>query len=165
MKIDRVVVGSLSTNCYIISKDNACIVIDPGDEYSKIKSLIGNKKVLGAIVTHHHFDHVGALEYFDNVYDYNNLKEGINKIGNFTFEVIYTKGHTDDSISLYFKEEKIMFVGDFIFKNGIGRTDLGGNIIDMKNSLLKISKYDYNIKLMPGHGDLTTLGREIYKWI
>ena len=58
-----------------------------------------------------------------------------------------------------------MFVGDFLFKDGIGRTDLGGNVLDMKKSLLKISKYDKNIDIYPGHGDKSKLGLEVEKWI
>ena len=165
MIIDRVVVGKLCTNCYILSIDNECIVIDPGDEYDKIKKVINNKKVIGAIITHHHFDHIGAINHFYNIYDYNNLNEGINNIGKFIFEVIYTPGHTNDSICIYFKDDSIMFVGDFLFKDGIGRTDLGGNIIDMHNSLLKIKKYDFNINILPGHGDKSKLGIEVSKWI
>lgn len=163
MNLEVVKVGLLQTNCYILSIDNNVIVIDPGDEYDKIKKVIKNKNVIGVIVTHNHFDHIGALNYFDNIYDYNNLKEGINKIGKFTFEVINTPGHTDDSICLYFKEDNIMFVGDFIFENGIGRTDLGGNINDMVNSLKKISKYNRNIIIYPGHGNFSKLGLELDK--
>ena len=165
MKINRVIVGPLRTNCYIISINNECLVIDPGDNYELIKKEIGSKKVIGTIITHHHFDHVGAINHFDKIYDINNLKEGINTIGNFTFEVIYTKGHTNDSICIYFKEDNIMFVGDFLFKDGIGRTDLGGNEADMHNSLLKISKYNQDITILPGHGDNSKLGIEVNKWI
>ena len=54
-----------------------------------------------------------------------------------------------------------MFVGDFIFKESIGRTDLpGGDNIDMKKSLEKILTYDEHIKLYPGHDDETTLKYE-----
>ena len=165
MKINRVIVGPLRTNCYIISINNECLVIDPGDNYELIKEEIGSKKVIGTIITHHHFDHIGAINHFDKIYDINNLKEGINTIGNFTFEVIYTKGHTNDSICIYFKEDNIMFVGDFLFKDGIGRTDLGGNEADMHNSLLKISKYNQDITILPGHGDNSKLGIEVNKWI
>ena len=161
MKIDRVVVGSLQTNCYILSIGNNCLVIDPGDEYHKIKQVINNKNVVGVVITHNHFDHVGALNYFDNIYDYHNLKEGINNIEGFNFEVIYTPGHTDDSIVIYFKEDKVMFVGDFIFKDGVGRTDLGGNYYDLVRSIKKMFKYDKNITLYPGHGDSTKLGIEM----
>ena len=55
-----------------------------------------------------------------------------------------------------------MFVGDFIFRGTIGRCDLeGGNIKDMKNSLNIIKKYDKDVKLYPGHGDITTIGYEL----
>ena len=165
MILNKVVVGYLKTNCYVISKDNECLVIDPGDEYDKIKEVIGNKLIIGTITTHHHFDHIGAINHFNNIYDINNLSEGINNISKFKFEVIYTPGHTFDSICLYFKEDNIMFTGDFLFKDGIGRTDLGGNEIDLYNSLNKIKKYDKDIIIYPGHGEDSILGIEVNKWI
>jgi len=116
--------------------------------------------VIGVIVTHHHFDHIGALNEFDKklILDRYNLEEKKYNIDNFKFQVIYTPGHKEDCITIYFKEEKIMFTGDFIFKGTIGRTDLeGGNYLDMINSLNKISKYDKDIIVYPGHGDKTTL--------
>ena len=162
MKIDKVIVGSLATNCYILSNDNKVLVIDPGDEINKINKVIGKKEVIGCIITHYHFDHIGCINYFDKIYDIHNLKEGVNVIGPFTFDVIYTPGHKEDCITIYFEKDKIMFVGDFIFKNGIGRCDLdGGNMIDMQKSIEKISKYDKNITIYPGHGSSTKLGDEI----
>ena len=163
MEINRVVVGPLETNCYILSKDNKCLVIDPGDEYNKIKEAIGNNEVVGVIITHYHFDHIGALSYFDKdlVLDKNNLEEKEYNIDCFNFKVIYTPGHKEDSITIYFEKEQIMFTGDFIFKGTIGRMDLeGGSVFDMKNSLEKISKYDKNIKIYPGHGESTYLSKE-----
>jgi len=138
MKINKVVVGPLETNCYILFLGNKCIVIDPGDDIKKIKEVIGEKEVVGVIITHYHFDHIGALNYFDKslILDRKNLEEKEYQINNFNFEVIYTPGHKEDSITIYFKKEEIMFTGDFIFKGTIGRTDLeGGNILDMKQSL------------------------------
>ena len=164
MKIDRVIVGELETNCYILSIEDKCIIIDPGDEYDKIKKFIGNKEIIGVIITHYHFDHIGALNNFDKnlIYNINNLTEEENKIGDFNFEVIYTPGHKEDSITIYFKKEKVMFTGDFIFKDGIGRIDLpGGNYKDMLNSLEKIKKYDKDIIVYTGHGDKTILYNEI----
>jgi len=164
MKINKVIVGALDTNCYILTLNNKCLVIDPGDEFSKIKDVIGDKEVIGVIVTHYHFDHIGALDNFDKslILDKSNLEEKEYNIDRFKFEVIYTPGHKEDSITIYFKEDKIMFTGDFIFKNSIGRTDLpGGSFKDMLNSLNKISKYNKNIKIYPGHGDVTYLKYEI----
>lgn len=163
MKIKSVVVGSLETNCYILEKDGEILIIDPGDEANKIIESIAGE-VVGIIITHHHYDHVGALESIKNyynakVYDYGNLKEE-NNIGVFTFRVIPTPGHTDDSISVYFKDYNVMFVGDFVFSGSIGRTDLGGNEIDMKKSIETILSYDDSIRLYPGHYLSTTIGDE-----
>ena len=163
MEINSVVVGPLDTNCYILNNNGKVIIIDPGDEKDKIISEV-NGEVVGIIITHHHFDHVGAMEeiknyYKVNVYDYSNLKEN-NKIDNFEFKMVRTPGHTDDSITIYFEKEKIMFVGDFIFYGSIGRTDLGGNISDMKKSIESILLYDDDIKLYPGHFIPTKIGVE-----
>lgn len=166
MEIKKVVVGSLEENCYVLINDNECLVVDPGDEFNKIKEVIGDRKVLGVLVTHHHFDHVGALEevlnnYETKLYDYNNLKEQEYNIGSFKFEVIYNPGHTEDSISFYFKEDRIMFVGDFVFNGSIGRCDLdGGNFSKMEESIDRLTQIKENITLYPGHGIKTTLDYE-----
>ena len=77
------------------------------------------------------------------------------------FQIIKCPGHSKDSISFYFQNLKIMFCGDFIFKNSIGRMDLeGGNEREMLESLNMISTYEDNIILYPGHGDKTTLKEE-----
>ena len=165
MKIDEVAVGYLKCNCYILDIDNHVLIIDPGDDVDKIIKKIGNRKVIGIIITHHHFDHVGALEEILNykkvmVYD-SKLKEGNYNIAGFNIEVIHTEGHTSDSVSYYFKDYNIMFVGDFIFEGSIGRCDLPtGDINKMNESINKIKKYNDDIILYPGHGNKTTLGIE-----
>lgn len=164
MNVKTIVVGSLDTNCYILTKNGHALIIDPGDEYDKIISNIGDNKIDGVIITHYHFDHIGALNYFDKnlILDRNNLDEKEYNIGNFKFNVIYTPGHKEDSITIYFKEDKIMFTGDFIFKNAIGRTDLpGGSDIDMLKSLNKIRNYPKDIIIYPGHGLSTILSHEL----
>ena len=167
MNVQIVKVGELECNCYLLEKDNKILIIDPGDDVDKIINMVGNRDVVGIIITHYHFDHIGALEDVVNrysvcVYDKNNMEEGIVEIDNFSFNVIYTLGHKDDCITIYFNDEKIMFCGDFIFKDSIGRVDLpGGNINEMINSINKIKTYDRDIIIYPGHGDSTTLGYEI----
>lgn len=164
MNIKTVKVGYLQTNCYIIEYQNNTLIIDPGDEAEKIIKAV-EKPVVGIIVTHHHFDHVGALDavkkhFQTQIYDIHNLKEGENKISDFNFEIIYTPGHKEDLISILMDNN--LFCGDFIFENGIGRFDLeGGNFKDMQKSILKILKYDPSITIYPGHGDPTTLKKEI----
>jgi len=167
MKVEIIKVGNLKCNCYLLIKDNKVLVIDPGDEGDKIIEKIGSRDVVGIIITHYHYDHIGAISDIVNkynvlVYDGNNMNEGENIISNFKFDVIRTPGHKEDLISIYFKEYKAIFCGDFIFKDSIGRCDLeGSNTLDMINSINKIKEYNRDITLYPGHGIQTTLGYEI----
>lgn len=157
MDIKKVIVGPLETNCYIVSIDNECLIIDPGDEFSKIKEAVGDKKVVGCLVTHFHQDHIGSLEEVISKYEVDINKSSSKK---FDFEIIETPGHTNESRTFYFKKNNIMFTGDFIFKSSIGRTDLGGNDKDMISSLEMIKSYPDDIIIYPGHGPNTTLGEE-----
>ena len=84
------------------------------------------------------------------------------EIGDFKFKTIYTPGHANDEVTFYFEDEKVMFVGDFIFKESIGRWDFpGGSEKEMKESLEKIKTYPKDIKLYPGHQEETTLEHEL----
>lgn len=167
MEIKTVVTGYLDENCYIMIQDGNCLVVDPGDDYNKIKEEIGDAKVLGVLITHSHFDHIGALRNFltkrsIKIFKRSNLEENKEySIGPFTFEAIYTPGHSKDSVTFYFREEQVMFIGDFIFKESVGRTDLpGGSEQELKESIEKIKTYPEEIHLYPGHNEDTTLKQE-----
>ena len=171
MKIETIKVGYLKTNCYLIIKNQKCIIVDPGDEFEKIKNKIDTLKLnpIKVLITHHHFDHVGALDdimksYKIDMINFNNYKNDneIIEIEEFKFKMIYTPGHKSDLITYYFFEENKMFCGDFIFKNDIGRWDLDtGNKEEMLESIKKIKNYPKNTIIYPGHGDITDLNYEI----
>lgn len=157
MTIKKLVVGDLAENCYIITKNGKALIIDPGDEASKIIAECVDLDVIGVLVTHHHFDHIGALKKIENEY---NIKEN-GLCDFFDYQIIRTPGHTSDSVTFYFASEKVMFTGDFLFKGTIGRTDLEtGSTLDMQKSLTKISNYSDDIKIYPGHGNSSLLGIE-----
>lgn len=166
MNISKIKVGELQTNCYLLEKDDNCLLIDPGDEYEIIKEFIKNKNIIGVLVTHKHYDHIGCinnlvLDYDIKVYDNSNLDEGIKRLGTFSFEVIKTYGHTMDCITFYFKEDKVMFTGDFLFYDTIGRCDfLESDYNEMLKSIDKIKEYPDDVIVYPGHGRETNLGRE-----
>ena len=167
MEIEKIVTGLLDENCYVLKKNDTCLVVDPGDDFIKIKEVVGECKVLGVLLTHSHFDHIGALRNFltkrsVKIFKKSSTEEKEYQIGDFSFQVIYTPGHSKDSICFYFEEEKVMFVGDFIFKESIGRCDLpGGDGGEMKDSLTKIKEYPSDITLYPGHDEVTTLAYEL----
>lgn len=168
MKLLKLVVGHLHTNCYILYEKKKCLIIDPGDEENNIIKQIEKMKLspLAIFLTHNHFDHTGSANSLSDfykipIYDYKNLFEETKVIEPFQFKTIYTPGHSNSSITFYFEEYGIMFVGDFVFFENIGRVDLpGGSFSDMINSIDKLKKYDDNIVLYPGHGDETTIGHE-----
>ena len=78
------------------------------------------------------------------------------------FEVLATPGHTKGGICYYNKENKFMFVGDTVFCESIGRTDLpGGSYKEILQSIRnKILVLDDGIALLPGHGPQTSVGWE-----
>lgn len=164
--LKRIVVGKLLENCYLLERENQVLIIDPGDEFEKIKEAIGDKQVVKILITHEHFDHIGAVrdiikEYKVEVLSFANLEEKDYQVGPFSFTVIRTPGHTRDSVTYYFQEEGLMFVGDFVFQGDIGRCDLPtGDFREMQKSIQKIRKYDDAILLYPGHGESSTLGCE-----
>ena len=69
LKIITVVTGYLEENCYILHNDKDALIIDPGDDSNKIIDAIGNLNVLGILITHYHFDHVGALDDIKSKYN------------------------------------------------------------------------------------------------
>ena len=80
----------------------------------------------------------------------------------YNIKVFYTPGHSPGSIVLAFLDENIVFTGDVLFKDSIGRTDLMGGdyntlINSIKTNLLTLAD---NTKVFPGHGDPTTIGYE-----
>lgn len=74
------------------------------------------------------------------------------KLGDITFKVIFTPGHTSGSMSIYTKEYKTVFTGDTLFVRGYGRTDLPtGNQKLIFMSLRKLLRLPNDTKVYPGH--------------
>lgn len=167
MNIKRLILNPLDNNCYILSKADEAIIIDPSGEENKIEEYINknNLKIKAIFITHYHFDHIGALDYFikkynPKIYDFKTI--GKFKEGLFKFKIIPTKGHSKDSVSFYFEETNDMFVGDFVFASSIGRMDLsGGDEEEMAYSLNALKTFSKETKLYPGHGSITSLEKEL----
>lgn len=88
------------------------------------------------------------------------LKEGDLRIGDMDFTVILTPGHSPGSLCLYWPQEEVLFTGDVVFNQGLGRTDLpGGDGNALKESIRRISRLQVKY-LLPGHGDILA-GREL----
>ena len=193
MKIKRIIVGPLMTNCYIVSSGNKdAFIIDPGDEAKTIKKIINDEKlnIKFIINTHSHIDHIKAdcelgfpvyihkldalaLEdpskntstYVLGEFDACKPKRLLNgqdiiKFNDLEMEVMHTPGHTPGGICL--KIDNVVFTGDTLFRDGIGRTDLpDGSYEDIMSSIKdKLLCLDDSVEVYPGHGEASTIGRE-----
>ncbi len=85
------------------------------------------------------------------------------ELGGTKVQVLHTPGHTAGHVVFYFPIEKMVFAGDLIFKNGIGRTDLpGGNHTELMKSITeKIYTLPGDVRILSGHGPGTTVSAEM----
>lgn len=179
-------VGELRANCYIVDcGGGTAAVIDPGAEFDVILSRLRALSLRpGAVLlTHGHFDHVGASAVIAEEYGCPvrisdaerklplSLRRGLcdptcnicdgerSIIGELCFSVISTPGHSLGSVC--YSCEDLLFTGDTLFRSAFGRTDLyGGSVDDMMASLARLAALPFDARVLPSHGDETTLGRE-----
>jgi hydroxyacylglutathione hydrolase len=95
------------------------------------------------------------------------LREGEQvSIGDLTFDVLHTPGHTEGSVCLYEERRGLLLSGDTLFPSGWGRTDLpGGNEELLVASLARLSReIPGEVRVLPGHGSETVMSREL-SWL
>ena len=83
------------------------------------------------------------------------------KIGRYEFEAIHTPGHAPGHVMYYCAAEKVLIGGDLIIGGAVGRTDLpDSSYDDLVKSIRRVMQLPGATKLMPGHGDISTLDDE-----
>jgi glyoxylase-like metal-dependent hydrolase (beta-lactamase superfamily II) len=174
-------------NC---TETKEAIIIDPGlrfeDEAQPIFNYVDKEllKIKFIVNTHGHFDHIDGDNLIQKKYavpicihelDASFLKRldnytlsssdillkdcDIIKFGNVCLKVMYTPGHTMGSVCLI--GEKVMFSGDTLFAESIGRTDFAeSSPKDMNTTLQKLTELPDNLLVYPGHDETTLMGHE-----
>lgn len=188
MKLITLPLGPLDTNCYLVCDETSglCTVIDPATLSARILTRVQAEDCrIGAIMlTHGHFDHTGALRSLHEavpqapIYiheaDCDNSKNMSNgnlvftdtyaegdtvSVGNLTFTVLHTPGHTPGSVCL--RCGNMLFSGDTLFAGSYGRTDFpGGSADDMIASLARLGRLPEDLAVYPGHGESSSLELE-----
>jgi len=82
-------------------------------------------------------------------------------VGLSMFKVIHTPGHTPGSICLYEPTKKILFSGDTLFFESVGRWDLpSGDHAALMDSIKRLLELPEDVIVYPGHGEVTQIGYE-----
>ncbi|MGL4740541.1 MAG: MBL fold metallo-hydrolase [Sarcina sp.] len=191
MILKSIAVGAYQENCYFLIDEttNECVIFDPGAQADYILAVIKQLNITPKyiLLTHAHFDHVGAIEeivnqfkipFYVNKNDYDMQKVDTQlftttimpngfiedgdtfNLGNNIIKAITTPGHTPGGIC--FLANDMLITGDTLFNGSIGRTDFTGGdfntlISSIKDKLLDLGD---NTKVYPGHGEPTTIGME-----
>jgi len=203
MKIDRLILGSFETNCYILRETEAakdCLIIDTGLEADGLVDFLARHKLnpVAVVLTHGHIDHVTGVvalrQNFPEIKVYihkldaemlTGTKDNLSTLAGQTFgtepadvfieegdkieqaniklEVLHTPGHTPGGISLYSREDQLVFAGDSLFAGSVGRTDIPpyGNTEQLIRGIRKklLTLPDETV-VYPGHGPQTTIAQE-----
>lgn len=86
-------------------------------------------------------------------------------LGAHTLKILHTPGHTPGSVCLYSAEEKLLFSGDTLFKNAVGRTDFRySSPMKLNTSLHRLFELPGDTTVLPGHGETTTIEGERAKF-
>ncbi|MBW6462112.1 MAG: MBL fold metallo-hydrolase [DPANN group archaeon] len=132
---DHIGGASLFTNAKIAMHSDDTQILETGDN-SKSCAFAFGKELISQKVD---------LKLFDS---------DTIRIDDMLLKVIHTPGHTEGSICLYEKEKKILFTGDTIFLNAIGRTDLPGSNENEMIQSLGLLKTISVTTILPGHGKI-----------
>ena len=163
-----------TSNVYLVTGtwnaiEDVNTLIDVGRDPAVIEKItnastgVGKKRVEQVILTHSHYDHASLLplirEVFNPVaYAFSPFLEGVDnllkdgqmlKAGDRMFEVIYTPGHSNDSICLYCEEDHVLFAGDTAV---LITLDNGSYSEDFVHALERLSRRDIR-SIYFGHGE------------
>lgn len=154
-------------------------MVDPGmygaGEQTRMQQYLTAEGLtpVAVLITHSHIDHVCGLDWVKEHYPavpvygmaFAPLDEAAATLfTNSGWEVptmIATPGHKEDCVCFYFPAERVLFSGDTLFQESVGRTDLeGGDTDTLLRSLQTLMQLPEETTVYPGHAYPTTIGHE-----
>lgn len=199
MHVLQLKTGTIEENCYLVYNDEALLIIDPGADAEMIQEQIKKtqQQPVAILLTHTHYDHIGAVEALRNTYDipvyvspleqewlgdpilnlsglgrHDDMDNIIvspaeyefemkqYRLGNMSFEVVPTPGHSVGSVSFIFDD--FVISGDALFFNDTATTEIyTGNLEQLLYSITtQLFVLPNEFVVYPGHGEPTTIEHE-----
>ena len=194
MKIEQIYTGCLAQGAYYIESNGEAVIIDPLREVNPYikKSKENNTRIKYVFETHFHADfvsgHVDLAKETDATivygptaapgFDAHIAKDGeVLKVGNVSFTVLHTPGHTMESVCYLLKDENgkevALFSGDTLFIGDVGRPDLAQKAAHMTQEDLagilfdslrnKVMVLPDDVVVYPAHGAGSACGKNMMK--
>jgi hydroxyacylglutathione hydrolase len=192
MDVRMFTVGQIAENCFLFRRDGSdrALIIDPGDEAPRILHAADElgMNIEGILLTHTHFDHIGAVAPVAKAtgapvwcpdinsfvpwpgfgpyesYEADHTVTGGEKLelAGLEIDVIFTPGHSPGHVTYSIPDEAAIFSGDVLFQGSVGRTDLpGGDWTTLLESIRTlVESHPPETTVYPGHMGITTLGAE-----
>ena len=199
VRVEHMILGQVATNCYLVMKENTkeLIIVDPADHAERISKKIEDMggKPAAILLTHGHFDHIGAAASLKEKYEIpvyamqeeaqvlsstrlnlsqmfgcpltleadELLKDGQSiLLAGMEITVFHTPGHTQGGACYYFPKEGVLFSGDTLFCESVGRSDFptGSMSVLVRSIKEKLLVLPEATKVFPGHNEETTIGHE-----
>jgi hydroxyacylglutathione hydrolase len=188
LDIVQLPLGAYQTNCYLVAREGAsdAVVVDPGDDPGTVLDALAERgwTASAVLVTHGHFDHLGAVSGVAEAsgidvwmprgeadelrtlaaapHEPDHLLDGGEtvSVAGIDFDTTAVPGHSPGSIAYH--ADGHLFSGDVLFAGSVGRTDFaGGDMATLVASIARLmDAYPPDTVVLPGHGPVTTLGRE-----
>lgn len=174
----------LENNVWLIGDDDQVLVVDAAHSASEIMASVGGRRVTGIICTHAHRDHINALDELRSVtnaptylhpadqqlwhqvvskrWDIDLADQNSVEVCGVQIKILHTPGHTPGSSCLYIEELETLLSGDTLFPGGPGATRFEYSSFEtiMDSITTKLFSLPATTKVLPGHGDTTTIGQE-----
>jgi len=143
------------SNAYLVADEEggAALYVDSGAPLEPLLAAAERWGVEPQVVlrTHSHADHVEHESELGLP-----VKTDAAEVGGLQVEALSTPGHSDDMVAFVVNGEAV-FTGDTLFKNSVG----GGNFDQVRQSVMEVlMKLPPETRVLPGHTDETTIGRE-----
>ncbi|MGC5629850.1 MBL fold metallo-hydrolase [Georgenia sp. Z1344] len=176
--------GAFPNNTYLVGDEREVLVVDPAHDADAVRACVGDRRVVGLVLTHGHWDHVGPAPELAREWGVEPLLhladrflwEGshpdvatgdladhlVLDVAGSQVTVAHTPGHTPGACSFLVPDAATVLTGDTLFPGGPGATrwdysDFDQIITSIRKRLLTL---DLAWTVAPGHGEPTTVGAE-----